>query len=116
MAEVIISKAMTRRVAENVTATKAHIVGFAADFGRSIVQIEVQFRGANDAVYDRELWLVKGADIVAALNRSPVGGSGLAVMQEALEWIVDKVENTAGKKQQLIDDGDLIVRSGSLLS
>ena len=115
MAQVAINKTLSRQTTEQVQVTTAHLVGFMFLFDAQMAAIEVAFRTADGTTIESELWVVKGSTLVNALDRAPVGGTRSAVIAEAMEWIVDTVENTKDLKDSLIADGTITLAGGSLV-
>ena len=113
--EVTVSKAGTRVESTPVTITVARILQFMFDFEQSRAFILIGFMD-NASEVGRELWVANGPTFAAAMNRAPVGGSGLAVIKEQMQYIVNAVENTPGKKEQLMADGELLVSVGGDLT
>lgn len=109
MPQIPVTRQIQRRQPIQVDLTGADATGFHLLIEQQVAVIEVSFYDAQDQVMDREWWIVRGGALNNAMNRAPNGGSTLAAIVDNLQWVVDTVENTPGRKEQLIENGQLVV-------
>ena len=100
-----------------VATDTVRITAIMFDFNDEWMALEVVY-GVVDGGFQKrqsEVWLVSGSPLASILTMAPVGGTRLAVLREFIGDIALRIQTTVGLKQQLIDDGNLIVRAGKPL-
>lgn len=106
---VPISRTLRRRREIEVPLAEAEVSQFHLLLDRGRAVLKVEFTDTDGRLADMEGWVLRGQVLNQALNRAPSGGSNLASLRDNLNWIVNRIENVEGLKEQLQGNGQLRV-------
>ena len=111
MARVAVSKTVTRTEPTTIPIVEAEVknVMFQIERNRAILDIYLYDDLGN--VRDREVWMMRGTALNNALSRAPQGSSTLVALLNNINYIINEVENTPGRKEQLKENGQLQIYS-----
>jgi len=114
--EVIAADSVSRPTVEQVATDRLWVVAQCYFFETQEAAFEVHYGNASDPgiVLKTEIWIASGPPLVSFMSEAPVGDKRFQVLQDIAKDLVESIQTSPNLKQNLIDQGNLRVRPGTL--
>lgn len=84
-------------------------------FQEQVVAFEMSFGNQGDPVAKKtELWIASGPPVLSFMSEQAQGTSRVDVLRDIAQDLITTVQGNPALKQQLIDEGHLKIRKGTL--
>ena len=102
------------RVVTPTTKARLGSVWFSFEHNAAVTEVSLgNTVGGEFVTLISELWVFTGPDFVAEMTAPSVGNTSVQVIRNVVVKILKFIQNNPGKKQELLDNGELVIMQGS---